>query len=143
MTADEIRYNIWYNEDLIDQRIAEKVDLEKQIEELDLLKSKFSRVQTDFGDRQQQRKNNLASFLSNSVQNKIPGRYYDGMNGLLTGADFNKAYHGLSEAKDIISSKISQLDQRLDDCRDNLAYRRRQRDYWQSRLNIALAEEAT
>ena len=142
MTADEIRYNIWYNEDLIDQYTSEKASLEKKIDELDQLKSKFGSVQTSFGDQQQKRKNKLASFLSSSVQNKILGKYYDGMNGLLTGTDYNNAYNGLSEAKRVISNKISQLDQQLDDCKDNLAYRRQRRDYWQSQLEIALAEEA-
>lgn len=143
MTVEEIRSNIRYNENLIDQYISEKADLEKQIDELDLLKSKYSSVQTNFGDRQQQRQNKLASFLSSGVQNKILGRYYDGMNGLLTGTDFNNAYNGLSEAQQIISNKITQLDQQLDDCEGNLSYRRQRLSYWQSQLNIALSEEAT
>lgn len=140
MTIEEIRSNIRYNENLIDQYSREKRDLEKQISELEALSAKYSGLQSRFGDRQQQRQNRLSFFLSSCLQNQILKRYYNGMNGLLGGSDFNNAYDGLSEAKRIIIQKINQLDDQLDDCKERIAYRRRRRDYWKSQLATAMAE---
>ena len=50
MTSDEIRSNIRYNENLIDQYIREKSGLEKQVEELEALRSKYSSLQSRFGE---------------------------------------------------------------------------------------------
>lgn len=140
MTIEEIRSNIRYNENLIAQYSQEKRDLENQISELEALSAKYSGLQSRFGDRQQQRQNRLSFFLSSCLQNQILKRYYNGMNGLLGGSDFNNAYDGLSEAKRKINQKINQLDDRLDDCKERIAYRRRRCDYWKSQLATAMAE---
>ena len=140
MTIAEIRSNIRYNENLIEQYSNEKRGLETQISELEALSSKFSGLQSRFGDRQQQRQNKLSFFLSSCLQNQILKRYYNGMNGLLGGSDFNNAYDGLSEAKRKISQKINQLDDQLDDCKERIAYRRRRRDHWKYQLATAMAE---
>lgn len=142
MTVYEIRSNIIYNENLIEQFTNEKQDLENQICELEMLGAKYSGLQSEFGDRQQQRRNKLSLFLASGLQNKIVQRYYNGMNGFLGNADFNNAYDGLSEAKRIINQKISQLDQQLDDCEGRISYRRNRRDYWRSQLSVALLEGA-
>ena len=141
MTVEEIKSNIRYNEDLIDQYIREKRILERRIADFDLLKNKYISFQNAFGEQQQSRQRKLASFLSSNVQNQIVGKFYDGMNGLLFGTDFNNAYEGLTEAKRVINRKITELDQQLDDCKGNLAYRRGRLDYWQRELEAALAEE--
>lgn len=140
MTIEELRSNIRYNENLIDQYSREKRDLEKQISELEALHAKYSGLQSRFGDRQQQRQNKLSFFLSSCLQNQILKRYYNGMNGLLGGSDFNSAYDGLSEAKRKINQKINQLDDQLDDCKERIAYRRMRCDYWKSQLAAARAE---
>jgi len=142
MTVAEIRSNITYNENLIDQYTSQKRELERQIGELDLLASKFAGLQSRFGDRQSQRQSKLSLFLSSGLQNKILSRYYNGMSGLLGGADFNNAYNGLSDAKSKIHRKITELDQRIDECNNQISYRRGRREYWLSQLAAATAEGA-
>lgn len=140
MTISEIRSNIRYNENLIEQYSQEIKNLENQISELEALNEKYSNLQSEFGNRQQQRKNKLSFFLGSSLQNQILEKYYNGMNGLLNGFDFNNAYDGLSEAKSRIIRKINQLDAQLDNCKDMLAYRKTRRNYWKSQLANAMAE---
>ena len=64
------------------------------------------------------------------------------MSGLLSGLEFNKAYEGLSEARNIINRKIWEIDDKIDECERQIAYRRSRRDYWHAQLAAALAEEA-
>ena len=141
MTVSQIRSNIRYNENLIDEYTRERRELEKQIEELEALGDKYGRLQTRFGDRQQLRQSKLAAFLSSRIQNQILKQYYNGMSQLLGGSDFNNAYEGLSEAKRIINRKILELDQQLEDCKGRIAYRKQRRDYWRAQLAAALAKE--
>ena len=120
--------------------LKEIKNLENQISELEALNEKYSNLQSEFGNRQQQRKNKLSFFLGSSLQNQILEKYYNGMNGLLNGFDFNNAYDGLSEAKSRIIQKINQLNNQLDNCKDMLAYRKTRRNYWKSQLANAMAE---
>lgn len=141
MTEAEIRSNIRYNEDLIDQYTQEKRDVEAQIDELDALKSKYSGLQSRFGERQQQRQTSLASMLGSGIQNSILHKYYSGMSGLLGGTGFNNAYDGLSEAKRRIDQKIAQLDYQRNDYEDKISYCKERHAYWRSQLATASAEE--
>lgn len=141
MTVDEIYGNIRYNENLIDQYTNERRALEAQIEELDLLRSKYSGLQSRFEQRQQKRQSKLQSFLSSTLSNQILRKYYSGMNSLLTGTEYGNAYAGLGEAKSKITSQINRLDDEIDTCNANIRYRRERREYWLRELNAALAAQ--
>lgn len=140
MTVSEIRSNIRYNENLIEEFSKEKQNIENQINELEKLNEKYEGLRSKFGARQQQRQNKLSLFLSSNLQNSILEKYYNGMNALLVGKEFNNAYDGLAEAKQKIRKKINQLDQQRDDCIDKLTYRKGRLVYWKARLRDALAE---
>lgn len=142
MTTYQIRSNIRYNEDILDQLQIEKREIERKLEELDALKGKVSNLQLRFGDKQEQRKTMLLGAARSTVQNKILGIYHDGMSGLLNGTEFNGAYEGLSESKQRINAQIAVLDGELSRCNENIAYRNGRCEYWRDQLAIALAEEA-
>lgn len=141
MTVDQIYGQIRYYENLIDQYNNQKRTLETEIAELETLRGKYSSLQTKLGQKQQARQTNLSSFLASALQNNILKKYYEGMNGLLTGADFNNAYSGLDEAKTKIIQKANQLDQQVDQCNANISSCMNSRAYWMNQLSAALAAE--
>lgn len=142
MTTYQIRSNITYNENILDELRTEKREVERKLVELDALKVKVSNLQSRFGDKQEHRKTMLLGVTRSTIQNKILKTYYDGMNGLLSGTEFSNAYEGLSESKRRIDSKIAGLDRELSRCNENIAYRNERCAYWRAQLAIALAEEA-
>ena len=107
MTTYQIRSNITYNENILDELRTEKREVERKLVELDALKVKVSNLQSRFGDKQEHRKTMLLGVTRSTIQNKILKTYYDGMNGLLSGTEFSNAYEGLSESKRRIDSKIA------------------------------------
>lgn len=142
MTANQIRSNIAYNEDIIDELYEEKMNIERELDELDALKSKISNLQAKFEDRQQHRQNMLLGFTRSVIQNKILKTYYEGMKSLLEGTDFHNACAGLWESKQRIHSKMMALEGELSRCNESIAYRRGRCEYWRAQLAAALAEEA-
>ena len=142
MTTYQIRSNITYNENILDELRTEKREVERKLVELDALKVKVSNLQSRFGDKQEHRKTMLLGVTRSTIQNKILKTYYDGMNGLLSGTEFSNAYEGLSESKRRIDSKIAGLHRELSRCNENIAYRNERCEYWRAQLAIALAEEA-
>lgn len=142
MTEAEIRQNIRYNENLIDQYMADRSNYQREIEELEALKSKYTNLQNDFGNRQQYRRGKLTNFLHTGLQNSIITKYYNGMNELLNGAEFNNAYNGINDAKYKIDQKINEIVQRVYQCDSDITYRRNRRDYWKAQLRSLQAEEA-
>ena len=103
MTSGEIRAKIRYYEGLIDEYNREKLQLEKDLDELDRLKTKVTGLQTSFGDRQALRQKNLAALAAMPQRNRIYPVYCAGMQELLTGQMFSRSYEGLSEAGQKVS----------------------------------------
>lgn len=139
MTVERIKSNIWYYNDLIERNRGEISRLEKQIEELDSLKLKYTNLHTRFGEVQQHRQSQLNKVLSSTIENKILRKYYDGMNNLLTGSKFSDASNGLLEAKQIINRKMTDLEGRLDQYEGYLTSNTQMRNYWKGQLNLALS----
>ena len=140
MTVNEIRNNIIYNENLIEQYYAEKRSIEAQIDELEQLRGKFTTLQNNFGAKQESRQQGILRFTHTIVSNKIFSNYLNGMTSLLSGHQFNDAYDGLTTAKQKINTKINELLQNLYDCEGRITYRENRRVYWQEQLRLALAE---
>lgn len=140
MTVNEIRNNIIYNENLINQFYAEKRTIETQINELEQLRGKFTTLQNNFGTKQESRQQGLLRFSQVIVSNKIFSNYLEGMTSLLCGRQFNDAYNGLTTAKQKINTKLNELLQNLYDCEGRITYRENRRVYWQEQLRLALAE---
>lgn len=141
MTESQVRANITYNQNILDELYMEKSKIESQLYELDMLRDKVSGLQQRFGEKQQHRQTMLQRFTHSTIQNKILKTYYDGMKGLLSGTEFNSAYEGLSESKCKINGKVEVLQESLGRCVDNIAYRKERCDYWRNQLASLLAEE--
>ncbi len=141
MTVYEIRSNIRYNEDLLDQFYAEKAEIEKKIDELERLSGKFDVLQNNFSQKQTRRLQGLSQFSQSTISNRIVPIYRDGMGELLNGAQYHTALNGLSTAKSRIGSKKQELLEELSDCEGRISYRNDRKMYWQEQLRIALAQE--
>ena len=76
MTESQIRSNITYNQNILDELYMEKSKIESQLYELDLLRDKVSGLQQRFGDRQQHRQTMLQRITHSTIQNKILKTYY-------------------------------------------------------------------
>lgn len=142
MTSSEIRGNIRYNENLINQFTNEKRTLEEQINELESLRNKFAVLQNDFENRQDARKNSILRFSGLSIQNTIFKSYISGMKELITGNAFSVTDAGLNEARGIINSQIQNVLNRIEECENNISYRMSRKSYWQWQLQIVLEQEA-
>lgn len=140
MTVNEIRNNIIYNENLIEQFYAEKRAIESQIDELEQLRDKFTTLQNNFGAKQESRQQGLLRFSHAIVSNKIFSNYLNGMTSLLGGQQFNDAYDGLTTAKQKINTKLNELLQNFNDCEGRISYRENRKIYWQEQLKLALVE---
>lgn len=140
MTVNEIRNNIIYNENLIEQFHAKKRAIEAQIGELEQLRGKFTTLQNNFGAKQERRQQGLLRFSHTIVSNKIFSNYLNGMTSLLSGCQFNDAYDGLTTAKQKINEKLNELLQNLYDCEGRIRYRENRKIYWQEQLRLFLAE---
>ena len=116
MTSGEIRAKIRYYEGLIDEYNREKLQLEKDLDELDRLKAKVAGLQTSFGDRQALRQQNLAALAAMPQRNRIYPVYCAGMQELLTGQMFSRSYEGLSEAGQKVSGKMREVLGKIDNC---------------------------
>lgn len=134
MTEYEIRNNIRYNEELVDDCQSKIRELEEQIDSLECLKSKFLTLQTNFGDRQDARKRGLSGIFNKTGQMRIASRYYSGMNDLLNGTEFMNAYNGLSDAKDAIVQELNKIYTKKDDLSGELNYRKQRITYWKTQL---------
>lgn len=141
MTSSEIRNNIRYNENLINQYNAEKCNINNKLDELECLRNKFSTLQNDFGNRQYRRQQSLSVYSSKKLQNKIFGSYCIGMSSLLKGVEFNNTYEGLSFAKQKINKKMQELLNNLSNCESKIANAVSQKEYWKAQLVIAEAKE--
>lgn len=140
MTVAEIRNNIIYNENLINQLYDEKRLIEQKIDELEKLREKFSVLQNNFESKQNTRIQGLSRFTRIIVNNKIFSSYHSGMSSLLKGHQFNQTYDGLTLAKQKINKELNGLIQDLENCEESISYRKYRKAYWQEQLRIALSE---
>ncbi|WP_075718706.1 hypothetical protein [Roseburia sp. 499] len=134
MTEYEIRSKIRRNEDMVDSYQSQIRELEEQMEDLEYLRSKFSTLQTNFGNKQDVRKRGLSGVFAKTAQIKIASRYYSGMNDLLNGTEFMNAYNGLSDAKDTIVRELDKIFTQREDLTRELNYRKQRITYWETEL---------
>ena len=114
MTSDELRYKIQRNYEAISDCYTEISQLQSQIRELETLKQKFYKLQERLSEDQFRRKCKLGSLAVFAGSMKIVKTYTSGMNGLLCGAEFAKAFAGLSGGVERINILIGELSDRID-----------------------------
>lgn len=141
MTSDEIRGKIQYYEQLIAGYMEEKVQREKELEELDLLKARVSDLQSRFGDRQAQRQRSLSMLAAMPQRNRIYPAYCSGMQELLTGQMFVRTYEGLTDARQKVAGKQGDIMSLLEDCERRIRSADSSMAYWKARLQETLAAE--
>lgn len=141
MTVEEIKYNIHYNENLIDEFRVKKNKVQAQILELETLLNKYIALQERFDNRLHQRKSKISPLVQLMYPNQIMGRYIKGMRELLEGTEAEKTREGLWEARRRIKNKIMDLERLLEECERTILYRRERRDYWRAQLAVAMVKE--
>lgn len=141
-TSAQIREKIRYYEELISQYTDEKSKKEDDLFELESLKTKVENLQMRFGERQSQRKRNLAVLAAMPQRNRIYPTYCSGMSELLSGWEFNKSYGGLTSAGQKVKKEIENVSDMIDDYERKISSANSQREYWKSQLRAALAREA-
>lgn len=137
MTRSEINENIRYNEDLRDSYRRSVQELNAQIGELSRLKAKISGAQTTFSSRQSARKSKLHTVSAGLMNIKSLKEYVSGMDNLLTGSEYRKAYNGLTTAQERVASKIRSIQSQVDSYEEKIAYRNERISYWQDQLRYA------
>lgn len=110
MSRQKIINKIHEQENDIEFYYAEINKCEKKIEELEMLRGKYTSFQSNFFESIQRRKARLENMKLHSESAKIANRYYSGMSQLLQGIDLGNAYDGLDRAKTAIWNKILELD---------------------------------
>lgn len=141
MTVEEIKYNIHYNENLIDEFRVKKNRIQAQILELETLLNKYIALQERFDSKLHQRKSKISPLVKLMYPNQIMGRYIKGMQELLEGTETEKTREGLWEARRRIKNKIMDLERVLEECERTILYRRERRDYWRTQLAVATVKE--
>lgn len=142
LTSAQIREKIQYYEEVISQYTDEKSKKEEDLFELECLKTKVKNLQTRFGERQGQRKRNLAVLAAIPQRNRIYPAYCSGMSELLSGWEFNKSYDGLTSAGQKVKKESENVADMIDEYERKISSANSQREYWKSQLRAALAREA-
>ncbi len=135
MTTAEIMGKIYYNEGLIEQHNEKISELRERISVLSEMCGKFSNLQTDFDARIGARKNKLGATVS--VENSIFAKFYEGMNELLTGSEYEAARNSPAEAKTKINTKISEYEGEISTRQGNITYLQGRNEYWRTQLQYA------
>ena len=141
MTKQDVRNNIRYNENLVNQyentisRLRSKVkdqnaqinqyisqisqlksqikSLKSQIDELEQLKSKCQKMQNDFASRQTKRISKFNLNFSRKLNVGFISSYINGMRTLLSGNEYKRAYNSLTSAINTISDKIKSIQREI------------------------------
>lgn len=142
LTSAQIREKIQYYEKLISQYTDEKIKKENELFELECLKTKVTDLQRSFGERQSQRKKNLAVLAAMPQRNRIYPIYCSGMSELLTGREFNKSYDGLTSAGQKVKKEIENVSDMIEDYSRKISSANAQKEYWKSQLLDVLEQEA-
>lgn len=141
MSSAQIRATIRANEEGIYEREAIIRKLNEELGELEALRGKFSKLQTDFESRQNQRRSSLSALSVNHFGSSIAPRYYEGMKNLIDGNEFRNADAGLSEAKNRIYRKMRDIENEINEHRARIQYLESRNSYWRSELVRAAAME--
>ena len=114
MNKYEIRDEIRYSEAIIDSYSEQIRVLKEDIDRLACLRERLGELQTELEERQSVRKRRLSEFLYAGFRLKIVSKYYSGMEALLSGTEFRRAYDGLAEAKAIVLREENKLREQLE-----------------------------
>lgn len=137
MTRAEINNNIRYNENLISSYQKSIRTLNSQIQELSSLKQKFQFFQNDFRSREDSRATHLVNNLADKLYLRFVSSYVIGMQGIMMGSEYRRAYNGLTEAIQKIDRKINQLRNEANSYESKIAYRKNRNTYWKKQLKYA------
>lgn len=113
MTEENILYRLRCNEEQICQYHSEISRLMADIDELHCLTNKVRFLQERLLEDQARRRARLAraSFFANRI--KIARSYKEGMEELLNGAEFHRAYYRLEESIQRIRMKMNELEEKI------------------------------
>lgn len=142
MTKEEVKQNIRYNENLVNQYqrrlnslnqqvnslnstvrqlnaqnndlVSRKKKLEGELAELGQLKNKVQNLRDEFSSRQTRRMTGYNRNIGSIFTTNFFSSYINGMKSLLSGSEYRNAYNGLSSAVDKVVKKIKEKDREVD-----------------------------
>lgn len=109
MTEQETIKRIAQNKQRVTNLLNEKSKLNKDLEELDLLKNKFSNLLSNFDGMQSKRKNTLNKYMKKGIHSKIYRQYISGMSNMLSNGEYANCCNGVGEAKRKINNKMGEI----------------------------------
>lgn len=142
MSSSDIRGQISYYENVLDQYYDEKASLESQIQDLEILKGRLKEIQERSEAMQQSRKNRLSILGENGVSNNLFSKYFSGMSSLLSGSEYVSANNGMSSSIEITQAEIYRLSGQLDNVIWNISNTQSTIDSLKIDLEAAIAEES-
>lgn len=122
MSRQRIINEICQHENDIDFYYTQINEYERKIEELEILRGKYTSFQSGFWESIQKRKARLENVKLYSESAKTGNRYYAGMSQLLQGAELENLYDGLEMARNVIWSKIQEQENYIEATGEKIAF---------------------
>lgn len=142
MTKEEVKQNIRYNENLVNQYqrklnslnqqlnslnatvrqlnsqnndlVGRKKKLDGELAELGQLKRKVQGLQDEFSSRQTKRVTGYNRNIGQIFTTNFFASYISGMKSLLSGSEYRNTFNGLTSAVDKVTKKIKEKDREMD-----------------------------
>lgn len=137
MVMSEIQEKIDYYNAIITDCSCQAEALERKLQETSAMRSELNTFMEKISEESELRKSRLNTIGQEGVSSKILGRYYDGMNDMLTGAKFQENFYNLELG-------LHKIDCSIEDLSDQLVRLNAQRDdalgskaYWESQMQYA------
>lgn len=137
MVMSEIQEKIDYYNGCADDCIRQIDELNQKMEQAITVSSNLEGYLRRVGEDMEARKNRLSIFGCDGVRSSILQKYFDGMNALLTGGEYQQKYNDLDQGLQRINRTINDMD-------DQLAQLAGQRDdawnnkyYWEQQMPYA------
>lgn len=137
MIMSEIQDKINYYSGCYDDCNRRIDEVNQKIEKVSALSTNLEDYIRKVGEDFELRREKLNNFGSTAVRSSIIGKYFSGMNELLTGSEYQQKYYELDQGLQRVNQTISELDEQLlqlsgerDDAWSN-------KTYWEEQMPFA------
>ncbi len=136
-TRAEILNSIRYNEEIIRSYQDSIKRLSEQISELSLLKSKIQSYQSDFRNKEANRKNRAMSNFDKGFNYNFIKSYLKGMQNLVGGSEYRRAYNSMTEGIHKVDTQIAQIHSNINDYNNRIRKLNNYNSQWRQLLKYA------
>lgn len=137
MTTSEIQGKINYYSGCVSDCEARMSELNSKIDRANQVYDALSAYKNKAGELNDARKTKLSGAVSTSYESKTLDAYYEGMNGMLTGAGFTNAYDGLESGCAEVQAKIGEWTAELSSVTGERNANAASKSYWEGQLSNA------